>query len=250
MTEAPGDWLFGDRRFVAVLFDMDGTLIDSHPAVERSWLRWAQEYQVSMDGFAGMHGRPAVDVVARFVPSPQRAEAFARIESMEVEDTEGIEVLPGVVAALSVLPAGMQAIVTSCTAPLARARIAATGLPAPAVLVTADQTPAGKPDPAPFLLAASRLGVDPRDCLVVEDAPAGLAAARAAGAATLAVTTTHPPEQLDADVVVTSLADVAFEPADPADPADPTDPTGPADRAIGPMVRVRALVRPLAGGLA
>lgn len=238
MAATPHDsWLYAGRRFAAVLFDMDGTLIDSHPAVERSWLRWAREFQVPMASFAGMHGRPAVDVVARFVPPARRAEAFARIESLEVEDTAGIDVLPGVVRALSAVPAARQAIVTSCTAPLAAARIAATGLAAPAVLVTADQTEAGKPDPAPFLLAASRLGVEARTCLVVEDAPAGLAAARAAGATTLAVATTHRPEELDADGVVRSLADVTFVAFD----------AGAGDDGL--PIRVRAAVRPLVGGL-
>lgn len=198
------------RTFAAVLFDMDGTLIDSHPAVERSWLRWAAEYGIEMSSFEGMHGRPAREIVAAFLPEPRHAEAFKRIESLEVEDTEGIVVLPGTMAALSALPAERKAIATSCTAPLAAARIAAARLPAPGVLVTADQVRAGKPDPAPFLLAAKRLGFSATDCLVVEDAPAGLAAARAAGSSSLAVTVTHPAEQLDADAVVGTLADVEF----------------------------------------
>jgi sugar-phosphatase len=198
------------RTFAAVLFDMDGTLIDSHPAVERSWLRWAGEYGVSMSSFEGMHGRPAKEIVAAFLPEPRQAEAFRRIEALEVEDTEGIVVLPGTMAALNALPPERKAIATSCTAPLAEARIRAARLPAPGVLVTADQVHAGKPDPAPFLLAAARLGFSATECLVVEDAPAGLTAGRAAGAATLAVTVTHPVEQLDADAVVATLADVEF----------------------------------------
>jgi sugar-phosphatase len=206
----PAAWPFRDRVFAAVLFDMDGTLIDSHVAVERSWLRWAAEYGVPLHSFAGMHGRPAVDIIRTLLPPPRHAEAFERIVRLEVEDVHGIEVLPGTAAALAALPPDRQAIVTSCTAPLAEARIAATGLVAPAVLVTADQVSAGKPDPAPFLLAAQRLGVEAADCLVVEDAPAGLAAARAAGTATLAVTVTHSPAELDADAVIGTLADVEF----------------------------------------
>jgi sugar-phosphatase len=108
------------------------------------------------------------------------------------------------------LPGGRAAIVTSCVWDLATARIAATGITAPAVMVTADQVKIGKPDPAPFLLAASRLGVDPADCLVIEDAPAGLASGRAAGASLLALLSTHTAAELDADAVVGNLAAVRF----------------------------------------
>ncbi|MFI7587655.1 HAD-IA family hydrolase [Spongisporangium articulatum] len=198
------------RVFAAVLFDMDGTLIDSHPAVERSWVRWAQEHDVPLSSFAGMHGRPAADIVALFLPPERREAAFRRIEQLETEDTDGVVVLPGTVDALAALPPGRAAIVTSCTAPLARARIGASGLVQPSVLVTADQVTAGKPAPDPYLLAAQRLGVSAAQCLVVEDAPAGLAAGRAAGAATLAVTVTHKASELDADAVVETLADVRF----------------------------------------
>jgi mannitol-1-/sugar-/sorbitol-6-phosphatase len=119
-------------------------------------------------------------------------------------------VLPGAVEALAALPAGRAAVVTSCTRLLAHARIEAAGLVAPGVVVTASDVTHGKPDPEPFVLGARRLGADPARCLVVEDAPAGLQAGRAAGAATLAVVTTHPAGDLDADVVVPSLADVRF----------------------------------------
>jgi sugar-phosphatase len=108
------------------------------------------------------------------------------------------------------LPERRAAIVTSCVRPLALARLAATGLTAPEVMVTADQVEIGKPDPAPFLLAARLLGVDPADCLVVEDAPAGLTAALAAGSARLAVSTTHTAQELDADAIVADLAAVRF----------------------------------------
>jgi sugar-phosphatase len=193
-----------------VLFDMDGTLIDSTPVVERSWLRWADEFGVDLPGFGSWHGMPAAQVVPVLLPEERWAEAIRRIEEIEVSDVEGIVMLPGTEAALAALPAGRAAIVTSCVWPLAMARIAATGLTPPDVIVTADQVTIGKPDPAPFLLAAQKLGVDPGDCLVVEDAPAGLTAAKAAGAARLAVVTTHTPDQLDADAVVCDLSAVRF----------------------------------------
>jgi len=207
--DAPGAPLHPGRSpFAAVLFDMDGTLIDSTPSVERCWARWAQEMGVDLQRLLGWHGVPARAIAEALLP-PERVEAgVARINQLEVEDTDGIRPLPGAAEALGLLPAGRAAIATSCTRPLAGARIAAAGLVVPDVVVTADDVVRGKPDPEPFVLAAQRLGVDPARCLVVEDAPAGLAAARAAGCATLAVTTTTPPEGLDADVVVRDLAQV------------------------------------------
>jgi len=199
------------RTFAAVLFDLDGTLIDSTPSVDRSWRRWARARGVDRASFEVRHGVPARQILAAFLPATELDAAVAELEALEVSDAEGIVVLPGALAALAALPPGRAAIATSCTLPLARARIAATGLPAPAVVVTADQVPIGKPDPAPYLLAADRLGVDPAACLVVEDAPAGLEAGSAAGCATLAVATTHRAGELAADVVVGTLADVVLD---------------------------------------
>jgi sugar-phosphatase len=189
---------------------MDGTLIDSTPSVNRSWSRWALEFGVDLTSLTGKHGIPAAQIMGDIVGPERLREAVQRIEQIEIEDVEGILVLPGAVEALAALPAGRAAIVTSCTRELAKARIGATGLQAPAVVVTADQVAMGKPNPAPFLLGAEKLGVDPADCLVVEDAPAGLTAARAAGAFRLAVSTTHTPDELDADAIVTDLSAVRF----------------------------------------
>ncbi|MBT0773900.1 HAD-IA family hydrolase [Kineosporia sp. J2-2] len=192
---------------------MDGTLIDSTPAVERSWMRWADEYGVHLTGFGTWHGVPAAQIVPSLMPgTPQLWEqATRRIEQIETEDLTGIEVLPGSREALGVLaPAGRAAIATSCVHDLAVARLGATGLEPPEVLVTADMVEVGKPDPAPYLLAAGRLGVDAADCLVVEDAPAGLASGLAAGAARLALTTTHPDGDLDAEAIVPDLSAVRF----------------------------------------
>lgn len=206
-----------DRTFAAVLFDMDGTLIDSIGAVERSWRTWAGEYGVDLARLQGLHGVAAMGVTAMLLPAlsaEDQAGAVLRIEELEVADTDGIIVLPGAAEALEALAAGgaKVAIVTSCTDPLAEARIAATGLRHPEVVVTASHVTAGKPDPEPFVLGASLLGVDPADCLVVEDAVAGLTAGRAAGAATLAVRHTTPDEVLEplADLIVDGLDAVRF----------------------------------------
>lgn len=210
-TPHPVPGPFG-RTFAAVLFDMDGTLVDSSAAIVRSWSTWATERGITLEQLlaAHGHGRPAGDVVRELVPAADAEAATARVAELEIADVDGVVQLPGVAALLAALPPTSWAIVTSCNRPLAAARTAAGGLPAPAALVTVDDVVRGKPDPACFLLGAERLGVDPADCLVVEDAPAGLAAARAAGCATLAVRTTHPEGPLDADVVVPLLTSVAM----------------------------------------
>jgi sugar-phosphatase len=211
-TDQHTDLLAGlaGRRFAAVLFDMDGTLIDSTPVVVRSWVTWALERGIDPERLEGHHGVPAAQIVRGLVPEHDVEAAIARINALEIADVDGITVLPGAAEAVGALPEDRRAIVTSCTSMLAAARIRAAGLLAPSVVVTADDVPRGKPDPAPYLLGARRLGVDPASCLVVEDAPSGLAAARAAGAATLAVTTTTPVGDLVADAVVGTLADVRF----------------------------------------
>jgi sugar-phosphatase len=148
--------------------------------------------------------------LADLVPAEDLESAFVEIEAIESEQLDGITVLPGAVRALQAVPPDRCAVVTSGTPPLARARIAAVGLPVPPLLVTPDDVPRGKPDPAPYLYAAQRLAVSPADCLVVEDAVAGLTAARSAGCASLALTTTYPADDLSADAVVGSLDDVRF----------------------------------------
>ncbi|MEZ0163836.1 HAD-IA family hydrolase [Kineococcus sp. LSe6-4] len=199
-----------ERTFAAVLFDMDGTLVDSTRAIERCWTTWAVEHGVSGEALlrAHGHGRPAPEIVADLVGPEAAAAAAARILELEVGDVDGVVQLPGVGDLLAGLPPRRWALVTSCSAPLADARRHAAGLAEPSVLVTFDDVVRGKPAPDCFLLGAQRLGLDPADCLVVEDAPAGLAAARAAGCATLAVRTTHPEGPLDADLVVPLLSAV------------------------------------------
>ncbi|MCM3533587.1 HAD-IA family hydrolase [Cellulosimicrobium funkei] len=207
---------FAGRTFDAVLFDMDGTLIDSVPAVDRNWRRWAAEHGLpDAEDFQIQHGTPARTLIATLLPADQVEPAYDRIHELELEDNEGVTILPGTRDALAALPPQRQAIVTSCTRPLAAARMAASGLVAPSVVVTADDVAHGKPDPDPFLLGAERLGVDPARCLVVEDAPAGVASARAAGCAVLVVTGTHTADELASaspapDALAAGLAAVRF----------------------------------------
>ena len=207
-----------ERSFAAVLFDMDGTLISSVASVERGWARLAGELDVPPLDFAELHGIPARDLIERLLPdhpTADRERALARVIAIEMDDTADIEVLPGAEAALTALAgSGRSAIVTSCSGDLAAARLRAAGLVAPDVVVSADDVRRGKPDPEPFRTGAERLGVDPRHCLVVEDAAAGIASGRAAGAAVLALTTTtagHPGHRpLDGDLVVPDLAAIRF----------------------------------------
>ncbi|GGF35691.1 HAD-IA family hydrolase [Subtercola lobariae] len=208
MTSSPS------RTLAAALFDLDGTLIDSTPAVNRSWIRWGEEWGMTPDFREGMHGRPARDIIAALVPEDRFEAAFNRVAELELADVDDIVVLDGAAELLGSFDDSRRAIVTSCTRPLAAVRIAATGIPAPSVVVTVDDTVRGKPDPDPFLEGARRLGVDPRDCVVFEDAPAGLAAARAAGCFTVAVVGTHQAAELDADIVVASLADIVVTPTE------------------------------------
>lgn len=198
----------------ALLFDMDGTLVDSTASVLRGWLTVAAEFPIPPDLFALVprHGRPAVEILADLLPGELIPAAAERLDELERTDTGDVVLLPGASRLLAAVPAGRWAVVTSAGRPLARVRLGAAGvdtagIDAP-VLVTIDDVSRGKPDPEPFLLGAKLLGVPPERCLVFEDAPAGLAAARAAGAATVAVTTTHAADELDADVVVADLSAV------------------------------------------
>ena len=201
-----------DRPFAAVLFDMDGTLISSIAAVERSWNLLAHEFGFTMTDLGEVHGIPARATVDRLLADrseEERERAARRMLRLEIEDVSGVVVLPGTRAALAALLPGHCAIVTSCTADLARVRMAAAGL-GDIRRITADDVVRGKPDPEPYLAGAALLGVPPEGCLVVEDAGAGLASARAAGMATLGLATTHRAQDLLADLVVPDLDAVEF----------------------------------------
>ena len=184
--------------FAAVISDLDGVLIDSSGPTVRSWRAWGERHGLDGEAIqAGNHGRPARAVIAEHVPAALVEADAEHLAHLETTDTHGVVAYPGAAEVLA-LPPGRVAIATSCTAPLARARLEAAELPIPDVLVTADQVARGKPAPDPYLQAAERLGVDPAACLVLEDAPAGIEAARAAGMTVWAVTTTHEAHELAA----------------------------------------------------
>jgi sugar-phosphatase len=178
-------------RCRGVLFDLDGVLVDSTPAVARVWAGWAREHGFDPDEVVKeAHGRPSIATIREFLPNADHAEEDREVERREIADVEGVVPLPGAKELLKALPLEHWAIVTSCTRALAHVRIAAAGLPKPKHLVTATDVRHGKPDPEPYLKGAQLLGIPEADCLVVEDAPAGIRAGKAAGARVLALRTT------------------------------------------------------------
>jgi sugar-phosphatase len=196
----------------AVLFDLDGTLVDSTASVLRNWRRVAALLGRDGEDLVGnLHGIPGRQVLRMIEPglSEERIRELDRVLiDGEVADTRDVVPTQGARQLLEAVPTGRWAIVTSGTRRLALARLGAAGLPVPEIMVTADDVRVGKPDPEPFLLAARSLGLPPERCLVVEDAPAGVTAARAAGCQVLGVLTTFP--SLDADTV-DDLTAVAVE---------------------------------------
>lgn len=194
----------------AALFDIDGTLVDSTPVVEQAWRVWAAQFGLDADAILRVsHGRRSQDTVADFVAEPERAAALEVLDDYEMTHFDGIVALPGAAQLLGSIPADRWASVTSGGAELMRRRLASAGVPVPGILVAAEDVAAGKPNPEGYLLGASRLGVDAARCVVFEDAPAGIAAGKAAGSVVVGISTSHAREQLmAADVVVDSLENV------------------------------------------
>lgn len=180
-----------------LLFDLDGVLVDSTPAVARCWSRWAVQFGFNADEVVRQaHGRPSIVTLRELMPDGDYDEENRKMEQWEIEDTDGVVPLPGVMDLLRALPADQWAIVTSCTRPLAEVRIRVAGLPWPKKLVTSGDVKRFKPDPDPYLRGAELLGLTPAECIVVEDAPAGIRAGGAAGSRVLALRTTEVDEFL------------------------------------------------------
>jgi mannitol-1-/sugar-/sorbitol-6-phosphatase len=183
----------------AVLFDLDGVLVDSTPAVARVWTGWALEHGLNPDEVVKRaHGRPSLSTIREYLPDADLELENSEVERRELADLEDVVVLPGARELLSSLPPTQWTIVTSCTRPLAEARIRAAALPTPERFVSSDDITRGKPDPEPYLKAAKLLGFLPGDCVVVEDAPAGILAGRTAGNRVIAVRTTAADRELAA----------------------------------------------------
>jgi len=201
----------------AVLFDLDGTLVDSTKVVERLWAEWAARHSLNVkDILAISHGRRAEDTMRLMAPhlTTLKEEAEARLREEELQ-SEGLVAVAGAKTLLRSIPPTRWAIVTSCTRTLAEARLRSVGLPLPAVVISEESVPLGKPHPDGYLEAARILGWTPRNCLVVEDSPIGVEAGRAAGMRVLGVSTTYPADQLSADLSVADLSEVAIVPGKP-----------------------------------
>jgi sugar-phosphatase len=201
-----------DLHCAALLFDLDGVLINSTPAVTRVWYRWAVEHGFDPDEVvARAHGRPSLTTVREYLPNSDHEAENREVERREIEDLEGVVPLPGALDLLASLPADRWTIVTSCTRPLAEVRIKAAGLPLPAKMITSNDITDGKPHPDPYLKGAAVLGVASTECVVLEDVPAGIRSGKAAGARVIAFTTTVGEPALrdaGADWILTNCADI------------------------------------------
>jgi mannitol-1-/sugar-/sorbitol-6-phosphatase len=197
-------------RCQAILFDLDGVLVDSTAAVARVWRRWALERGLDVESVIDeAHGRRSIETIRLFAPQLDAERENARVEGMEIADRRGVKALPGAARTLAELPPQRFTVVTSATRALAVARMRHAGLSIPPHFVSADDVKEGKPSPEPYLKGAALLGFAPADCLVFEDTAAGIASAQAAGMYAIAVATTYPPSALtSADAVIASLAGV------------------------------------------
>jgi sugar-phosphatase len=199
-------------RCSALLFDLDGVLIDSTPAVSRVWYRWAVEHGLVPETVVRMaHGRPSRSTIRELLPNADIDHEDREVERREIGDLDGVVLLPGARELLNILPPERWTIATSCTRPLAEVRLRATGLPIPKTMITSSDVKIGKPDPEPYLKASAKLGFAASDCVVVEDVPAGIHAGKAAGARVIAFLTTVARRDLEdagAGWIVQNCADI------------------------------------------
>ena len=193
----------------AMVFDLDGVLVDTMPSIRATWTQWAIDRNLApADVLASIH-MTGVELVRRFAPEVDPLAEVRRISARQAGRETALARFDGSLELLESLPADRWAIVTSARQEPALRHLTMAGLPVPQVLVTAENTPRGKPDPAGYRLAAERLGIDPRDCVAIEDSPGGLRAARGAGMVTLGVTNTHQASELgDAHALISSLTEL------------------------------------------
>jgi sugar-phosphatase len=191
----------------AVLFDLDGVLVDSTRSVERQWRIWAREQGIDAEKVTAVaHGVRAVEVIRTVAPHLDAEAELRKLEGREADDRDGVAAMPGAVELVHAIPDGRWGVVTSGTRHLASARLRLFGIPVPRVMITADDVANGKPHPAPYLKGAELLGASPAECLVIEDAPAGIQSAHASGMKVIALTSTYPAAALnEADIVIPKL---------------------------------------------
>lgn len=194
----------------AILFDLDGVLVDSTRAVDREWREWAARKGVDGDRVMAIaHGVRTIEVIRRVAPHLDAETEAAAIEKHEAHDQRGVTVMPGAADLLKSIPARRWGVVTSGSRLLAENRLRYCGLPVPEVLVTSDDVSNGKPHPEPYLKGAEGLGFRPDECMAIEDAPAGVEAARAAGMKVIGMASTYARSKLaEADAVVEAFAGI------------------------------------------
>src|SRR6266478_6876363 len=208
------DAMVTTTRCSALLFDLDGVLVDSTPAVARVWHGWAVEHGFDPETVVRIaHGRPSRTTIREFLPGSDTDidREDREVERREMEDLDGVVLLPGARQLLNILPPERWTIATSCTRPLAEVRLRAAGLPIPKTLITSSDVKIGKPDPEPYLKAAAKLGFAASDCIVVEDASAGVRAGKTAGARVIAFLTTmirRDLEEAGADWIIQNCDDI------------------------------------------
>jgi mannitol-1-/sugar-/sorbitol-6-phosphatase len=202
-------------RCAAILFDLDGVLVDSTRSVERQWRIWAREHGIDEEkAVAIAHGVRAVEVIRTIAPHLDAEAEVVKLEALEAADRAGVAVMPGAIELIHAIPDGRWGVVTSGRRNLAASRLELAGIPSPPTMVTASDVTKGKPHPEPYLKGAELLGVNPAECLVIEDAPAGIRSAHAGGMKVIALASTFPASALsEADAVVSKLdqIQIAFD---------------------------------------
>ncbi|MGO8795607.1 MAG: HAD family hydrolase [Candidatus Sulfotelmatobacter sp.] len=197
-------------RSAAILFDLDGVLVDSTRSVERQWRTWARWHGLDGDEIMKVsHGVRAIEIVRSVAPHLDAEAEVRKLERLEAGDHNSVSVMPGAIGLLRTIPQGRWCVVTSGSRSLATARLRLAGIPLPEAMVTADDVVNGKPHPGPYLKGAGLLGAQPRECLVIEDAPAGITSAHAARMKVIGIASTYPASALsEADSVVETLGQI------------------------------------------
>ncbi|MCP4176883.1 MAG: HAD-IA family hydrolase [bacterium] len=193
----------------AIIFDLDGTLVDSTVCVEKTWKRWAEKYNIETGVLSSIHGMTSYKTISLIAPHLDAEKATIEFDKEEIKETDGLKLIPHADKILSKLPSEKWAIATSGSNKLATTRLSYVGLPVPKILVTADDITNSKPHPEPYLLAAKYLDISPEDCVVFEDSLAGIEAAKASGAKVIGLTTLFTKEELShTDAVINDFSDV------------------------------------------